>query len=78
VLRVASNGMIHQAGWVNVDESYGVSRCGFSFGVDGFNKGPWLGALWRNLGASGWPGWIRQVEESTEVDCMACIAKELP
>lgn len=77
MFRVRSNRVVHLVSWANIDESYGVSGCGFSFGVDKHNEGPWPDSLWRNHGAYGPPGWIRRVDDSADVDCMACIAAEV-
>lgn len=68
--------MVHRADWTDIDESNGVSGCGFSFGVDGYDEGPWSNALWRNPGTRWSPGWIRKVDDSADIDCMACIAAE--
>lgn len=76
MFRVRSDRLVHRADWVDVDESYGVSGCGFSFSADRHNEGPWPTSLWRNHGAHWSPGWVRKVDDSADVDCMACIAAE--
>jgi hypothetical protein len=78
VLRIMSGGVVHEGDWVAGGNDYGVSRCGFSFGADLHNEAPWPDALWRNLGAYWQPGWVRRIDESTDVDCMACVAAERP
>lgn len=71
---IKSEGITHWAGWADINESYGLSACGFSFSVDRLNKGPWPGALRKHLFFRKGPGWIRKVNEPADVDCMACIA----